>query len=304
MDGADPSTVGGVAMKILITGEKGFIGSNLVKAFKTGVLGQHHAIADGNEIIFAPCNLIDLDKWTDKIKLDRIYHLASTPSPAKYKKDPLYVMLTNVRGTYNILELAKRTKARVLFTSTVDVDKQYPSSDLRACYVDSKKCAEDLCNLYRVSGVDVRIARLYSTYGPGMMPDDGRVIPEFIKAAMKGQPLKVYGDGSQLDSFCYIADMMNALYRLMEHDESIPVMELGNPLLTGACGLIRIDDLAKMVKNICRSQSQIEYVPYSGYNKFRVPDIALAKEYLGWMPIVGLSTGLERTVQAMKEVIL
>jgi UDP-glucuronate decarboxylase len=303
MDGTGHADVGGETMKILITGERGFIGSSLVRAFQTGILHAHHAIADVTEIIHPPCNLIDLDQWTDKIKLDRIYHLASTPSPFKYKKKPLYVMMSNVQGTFNILELAKRTGARVLFTSTVDVDKQYPSNDSRACYVDSKKCAEDLCHLYRDT-VDVRIARLYSTYGPGMMPDDGRVIPEFIKLALQNKPISIYGDGSQMDSFCYITDMLQALYRFMEAEDPTKEMELGNPLLTGAYGLTTIIDLAKMIISICRSDSTISHISYNGFNKFRVPNIAIAKRELGgWIPMVGLGEGLEKTVHAMKEVL-
>ena len=289
-------------MKILVTGQNGFIGQALIKAIKEGVFARHHAILDDHDIITLPCDVRDIDVDNVKIKVDRIYHLAGTPSPAKYKLDPTRVLMSSIQGTHKILELAKKTGARVLFTSTINTDKYYPSNDPRACYVDGKKIAEDLCYLYKDS-VDVRIARLFSTYGVGMKPDDGRVIPQFIVNALKNEPINIYGDGYQVDSFCYVSDMVSALHALMEIDENPkkPV-ELGNAMVTGAKGITSIEDLATQIINMCESKSVIYHVAITGMDKERIPNMAYASKVLKWSPDVSLFMGLRMTIASFKEV--
>jgi UDP-glucuronate decarboxylase len=292
-------------MKVLVTGHHGFIGSNIVKAIN--LAGQDVEILTMVEDIR---HLHPYDKTL--LPIDQIYHLASTPSPANYKKRPIDVIMGNVHGTYNVLELARKSHAKMLFTSTIDTDKYYPIDNSRAVYIDSKKVAEDLCYVYRKnSNVDVRIARLYSTYGPGMKPNDGRVIPEFIKAALHNEPLYIIGDGSQVDSFCYISDMTRALRRLMEMDSDLYTgpIEIGNPLMAGAYGLITIKELAKVIIAICKSYSEIVNIPVSIpvlnriINAPRIPNIAEATEKLHWRPRTGLYEGLELTIKSFREMV-
>ena len=290
-------------MNILITGHKGFIGANLVKSYQDGTFAKHFAIKDDFNIITLPrCDvkLIDLEKT--KTKIDRIYHLAGTPSPAKYKKNPVDVLLSSVMGTFNVLELAKQTGARVVFTSTIDTEKYYPSSDPRACYTDGKKAAEDLCYLYRDS-VDVRVARLFSTYGEGMKPDDGRVIPVFIQKALNNEPISIYGNGTQIDSFCYISDMVHGLHALMEGENPDSPIELGNPFVQGYnSGLASLGDLASLIIELCQSKSKISYVMSTGHDKERIPNIVYAMKVLKWAPVVGLKQGLTNTIRYFKGV--
>jgi UDP-glucuronate decarboxylase len=289
-------------MKILITGERGFLGSNLKKAFKSNLFATHFAIKEDFEIISLPCDVKEIDLMNTKIKVDRIYHLAGVPSPTKYKKNPVDVLLSSVWGTFNVLELAKKTGARVLFTSTVNTDKYYPANDPRAVYVDGKKAAEDLCYLYR-NEVDARVVKLFSTYGVGMQINDGRVIPDFIQKALAGEPLSIYGDGSQIDSFCYVSDMIDAFYLLMEADNPGKPVELGNPFIVGRSGLTSIRELAETIIGICHSDSPIRYIPYSGFDKERIPNIVYAMKELNWQPRVGLIEGLEKTAYYFKEVL-
>ena len=289
-------------MNILITGHKGFIGANLVKSYQDGTFAKHFAIKDDFNIITLPrdVKLIDLKKT--KTKIDRIYHLAGTPSPAKYKKNPVDVLLSSVMGTFNVLELAKQTGARVVFTSTIDTEKYYPSSDARACYTDGKKAAEDLCYLYRDS-VDVRVARLFSTYGEGMKPDDGRVIPVFIQKALNNEPISIYGNGTQIDSFCYISDMVHGLHALMEGENPDSPIELGNPFVQGYnSGLASIGELASLIIELCQSKSKISYVMSTGHDKERIPNIVYAMKVLKWTPVVGLKQGLTNTIRYFKGV--
>jgi UDP-glucuronate decarboxylase len=288
-------------MKILITGQKGFLGSNLTKAFKTGLFAADPAIKDDYNI--SDCgdvrNVSENDYYFGEVS--RIYHLAGTPSPTKYKLFPSNVLMSSVQGTKNILEVAKRTGARVLFTSTIDTERFYPSDNPRSAYVDGKKCAEDLCYQYRHE-VDVRVIKLFSTYGEGMNYDDGRVIPTFIRAAINNDPIIVYGDGTQIDSFCYVSDMVQALYLTMEHDNPNKVIELGNPFTDRHNGLVSIGELATAIIDIAKSKSKITYVPNMAFDKERIPNIHYAVRHLGWSPLTGLREGLERTIKYFREV--
>ena len=289
-------------MKILITGNNGFIGSNLEVGLTKGVLFSHHALNELTEIVKFPLDIRRYHLDTGIMKVDRIYHLAGSPSPLKYKKDPVKVIMTSVQGTYNILELARISGARVLFSSTIDTDRSYPSDHPRAAYTDSKKVAEDLCYLYG-HDTDVRVARLFSTYGPGMKLDDGRVIPQFIKNALEDKPITIYGDGTQIDSFCYIDDMVQALHSLMEGDNPKKTVELGNPVIQGrSAGLTSIGELAETIKQVCNSKSPIQYFNSNTIDKTRIPDVLYANRNLGWYPKVGLREGIERTVEYFRGV--
>ena len=304
MDGAGIENVGGDAMKLLITGQRGFLGTNLYKSFNSGLLGSDPAIKDDYNFLdlgdAGDVRTLNADDFSFG-DLDRIYHLAGTPSPTKYKLWPAFVLISSVMGTRNILEVAKTTGARVLFTSTVDTEKFYPSDNARAAYVDGKKCAEDLCFQYRHE-VNVRIIKLFSTYGEGMAYNDGRVIPTFIRAAINDDPLVVYGDGTQIDSFCYVADMIQGLYKAMEHDNPNKTIELGNPFTDRHSGLVSIGELANAIIDISKSKSKITYVPGLPFDKERIPNIHYAVRHLGWQPVVGLREGLERTIKYFREV--
>jgi len=289
-------------MNVLITGHKGFIGAHLERALRKGMLFQNHAILERDEVITSDADIRDLDSEAVLAKIDRIYHLAGSPSPVKYKQNPIEVIMSTVQGTYNVLELARKTGARVLFASTIDTDKYYPPTNPRAAYTDSKKVAEDLCYQYR-NDVDIRVARLFSTYGPGMLPDDGRVVPAFILAALNGTPISVYGDGTQIDSFCYITDMIQGLYKLMENENPGKPVELGNPFIMGpGTGLISIGELARMIIELCESRSGINFINADSFDRTRIPDMSYAKSKLDWYPVIGIRQGLEKTVKYMREV--
>jgi UDP-glucuronate decarboxylase len=291
-------------MKILVTGHNGFIGTALIKALKSGLFANHHAILDDADIVTLPCDVREIDVENVKLKVDRIYHLAGTPSPAKYKINPTKVLMSSIQGTYKVLELAKKCGARVLFTSTINTDAYYPSRNSRSCYVDGKKVAEDLCYLYS-NEVDVRVARLFSTYGVGMKLDDGRVIPNFIVKALKNEEITIFGDGTQVDSFCYINDMVQALHSFMEtEDNPNRPIELGNALVTGAKGITTIKDLADQIVELCESKSSINYVSFSGLDKERIPNVAYASKILKWTPGVSLSAGLKETIYSFREAML
>jgi UDP-glucuronate decarboxylase len=285
-------------MKILITGARGFLGTNLKNAFEKGLFASHHAIGHEFEV-FPEMGDIRVPRG---INVDRIYHLAGTPSPTKYKVKPVDVIMSSVQGTYNILELAKKTGARVLFVSTVDTDRYYSPDKPRAAYVDGKKCAEDLCYAYS-KDVDVRVVKLFSSYGEGMHADDGRVIPSFIRAALRNDPLIVYGDGSQIDSFCYVSDTIQALYLTMESTNPNKTIEIGNPFLDRHCGLISIKELAMAIVELCESKSQIIFVPRDDIDKERVPNIHYLTKTLGWYPMVGLREGLKKTIEYYRGVL-
>ncbi len=280
-------------MRVFVTGDKGFVGSWLCDRLRT----------ESHEVVTLPPSAYDIRQpeslWEIK-DIDRIYHLASKPSPKWHTEEPIRTIMTSVVGTYNILELAKRTSARVFLASTVDVENYYAPSHPRASYVEGKKSAEVLCLAYRNEyGVDVKVARLFSSYGPGMKLDDGRVIPVFILKALRNEPIEIVGDGEQIDSFCYITDMVDGIVNFMESGDWLPgPIEIGNPFLNGnATGLITIGDLAEKIVSICGSSSDIICKPSESVNKNRIPNIYAAKKYLDWIPRVGLKNGLTVTVE-------
>jgi len=239
------------------------------------------------------------------LEVDRIYHLACPASPVHYQKNPIKTIKTNVIGTLNVLGIAKRVGARILLASTSEVygdPTVHPQPEAywgnvnpvgpRSCYDEGKRVAESLMIAYHIqNNVDIRIARIFNCYGPRMAINDGRVISNFIVQALLGMDLTVYGDGQQTRSFCYVDDMVEGLYRLMEQEEVIGPVNLGNP------DEYRIIDLAKVIIEITGSSSRIVHKPLPEDDpRRRCPDISLARRVLSWEPKVPLKEGLRRTV--------
>jgi UDP-glucuronate decarboxylase len=283
-------------LKILVTGSSGFIGTHLCKRLRE--MGETVIPWD-----FPDHDIrVPFDGFEEP--LDRIYHLASNPSPVKYKKRLTETITTNVVGSLNILMLARSNKARVFLTSTTDASDPLPSDNPRACYIDSKKVAEDLFFTYhREYGVDIRVARLYSTYGPGMRLDDGRVIPEFILKALGDQEINVLGNGRQLDSFCYVDDMVDGLIKFMESKASLWANHLCHimPIELGYSPATTIKNLALKVIELTGSSSLIIQSIDRGRFNDRTPEFWKAKELLNWQATTSLEEGLSRTIEYFRE---
>ncbi len=245
------------------------------------------------------------------VEVDEIYNLACPASPIHYQRDPVQTTKTAVHGAINMLGLAKRVKAKILLASTSEVygdPEVHPQTEdyrgrvntigPRACYDEGKRCAETLFfDYYRQHNLRIRIARIFNTYGPRMHPNDGRVVSNFIMQALKGQPLTVYGDGSQTRSFCYVDDLIDGMLSLMAAgDEFTGPVNLGNPVE------FTIGELAEMVVAMTGSKSQIvfERLPEDDPVQ-RQPDISLARRELGWEPKVPLEAGLEKTIAYFRD---
>ncbi|MCL4374341.1 SDR family oxidoreductase [Patescibacteria group bacterium] len=306
-------------MKVIIAGGAGFIGSNLTDYFinrhatvtvidnlitgKKTNLEQWHAHP---RLRFIETDVCDLD-ISVLPKADRVYHLASPASPIQYKKHPLMTMRANSTGTERLLEFCRRSGSQpFIFTSTSEVYGDplvHPQVEsywgnvnpvgVRSCYDESKRYAEALAvNYQRKYRLDVRIARLFNTYGPRMEKNDGRVVSNFIMQAITQQPITIYGDGQQTRSFCYVDDMVNALAALGDQEKlSETIINLGNP------HEITISQLATIIKTLTGSRSKIVTQPIGADDpKKRQPDITKAKRYLNWQPTIGLETGLKKTI--------
>jgi UDP-glucuronate decarboxylase len=301
-------------MRILITGGAGFIGSHLCDRL----------IADGQEVICLDnfftgrrenvLHLLDNHNFellrhdvTEPILLevDQIYNLACPASPIHYQFNPVKTVKTNVVGTLNMLGLAKRVHARILQASTSEVygdPLEHPQTEaywgnvnpigLRSCYDEGKRVAETLMmDYHRQNHVDTRIARIFNTYGPRMLENDGRVVSNFIVQALQGRPLTVYGDGKQTRSFCYVEDLVDGLVRLMNADKLYDPVNLGNR------GEFTIDELATEVARLCGADTNIKHEPLPAVDpRQRKPDTTRAHDLLGWEPKVMLREGLERTI--------
>jgi UDP-glucuronate decarboxylase len=244
------------------------------------------------------------------VEVDRIYNLACPASPVHYQHNPVKTVKTNVMGTLNMLGLAKRVRARFLQASTSEVygDPQvHPQPESywgnvnpigpRSCYDEGKRVAETLCfDYHHQNKVDIRVIRIFNTYGPRMLPNDGRVVSNFIVQALLNRPITLYGDGSQTRSFCYVDDLVEGMLRMMDQDDFIGPVNLGNP------GEFTIRELAEMVLEITGSTSPLTYGPLPKDDPTRrQPDITLAKEKLGWSPRVPLREGLEKTIAYFKD---
>jgi UDP-glucuronate decarboxylase len=301
-------------MRILVTGGAGFIGSHLCER----LLGEgHEVICLDNFFTGSKRNIFHLlDNHRFELirhdiiepillEVDRIYHLACPASPIHYQYNPVKTLKTSVMGTINMLGLAKRVRARILLASTSEVygDPQvHPQTEaywgnvnpigVRSCYDEGKRVAETLMmDYHRQNRVDIRIIRIFNTYGPRMAINDGRVVSNFIVQALKGEELTVYGEGSQTRSFCYVDDLLEGMIRMMECDGFIGPVNLGNPTET------TILEFARRIVALTGATSQIAYNPLPADDpKQRQPDITLARERLGWEPRVPVAEGLKKTI--------
>ena len=306
-------------MKILVTGGAGFLGSHLIDR----LMEQGHDVLCLDN--FFTGTKRNIDHWighhnfelirhdiTEPIRLecDRIYHLACPASPVHYQYNPVKTIKTNVVGTLNMLGLAKRVKARFLLASTSEVygdpdvhpqPEEYRGNvntiGIRSCYDEGKRVAETLAfDYHRQNGVDIRVMRIFNTYGPRMLENDGRVVSNFIVQALKGIPLTVYGDGSQTRSFCYVSDLIEGMMRLMENDEHLGPVNIGNP------GEYTILQLAETIQRMVNPDAEIIYEPLPQDDPTqRQPDITRAKNWLGWEPTIELKEGLEKTIADFRE---
>ncbi|OKH19957.1 UDP-glucuronic acid decarboxylase family protein [[Limnothrix rosea] IAM M-220] len=306
-------------MRILVTGGAGFLGSHLIdRLMEAG----HEVICLDNFYTGRKQNVL---KWmgnpyfelirhdiTEPIRLevDQIYHLACPASPVHYQYNAIKTVKTNVMGTLNMLGLAKRVKARFFLASTSEVygdPDVHPQPEtywgnvntigIRSCYDEGKRMAETLTfDYHRSNGVDIRVVRIFNTYGPRMLPNDGRVVSNFIVQALQGKPLTVYGDGSQTRSFCYVSDLVEGFIRLMEGDFIGPV-NLGNP------GEYTILQLAETIQRMVNPDAELTFEPLPQDDpKQRQPDITRAKTYLNnWQPTVQLEEGLEKTIAYFRD---
>ena len=301
-------------MKVLVTGGAGFIGSHLCERL----------IAQGHEVVCLDNfftgrrdnvrHLLDYSRFELLrhdvcepllLEVDQIYNLACPASPVHYQYNPIKTVKSNVMGTLNMLVLARRVGARILQASTSEVYGEphvHPQTEtywgnvnpigLRSCYDEGKRVAETLMmDYHRQNKVDTRIARIFNTYGPRMAESDGRVVSNFIVQALRGEPLTLYGDGSQTRSFCYVDDLVEGLLRLMNVDGVHDPVNLGNP------GEFSIRQLAEAIAELCEAELTIVYRPLPQDDPTqRRPEITRAMQLLGWEPGVQLRQGLERTV--------
>jgi len=244
------------------------------------------------------------------VEVDQIYNLACPASPIHYQFNPIKTIKTSTVGMVNMLGLAKRVNARILQASTSEVygdPEVHPQPESywgnvnpigeRSCYDEGKRVAETLCmDYHRQNKVDVRIVRIFNTYGPRMHPKDGRVVSNFIVQALKDEPISLYGDGSQTRSFCYVDDLLEALMRMMDQDDNIGPVNIGNP------NEFTIKELAEKVVELTKSKSKVEYKELPADDpKQRQPDISLAKKLLKWQPKTELAEGLEKTIAYFRE---
>lgn len=305
-------------MRILVTGGAGFIGSHLIDR----LMHQDHEVLCLDN--FYTGHKRNIAHWlgnpsfelirhdvTEPIRLevDQIYHLACPASPVHYQYNPVKTIKTNVLGTMNMLGLAKRVKARFLLASTSEVygdpeihpqTEEYRGSvntiGIRSCYDEGKRVAETLAfDYHRQNDVDIRVVRIFNTYGPRMLENDGRVVSNFIVQALRGQPLTIYGEGSQTRSFCYASDLVEGIMRLMNGDQKGP-MNLGNP------GEYTILELAKAVQQMVNPDAPLKFEPLPQDDpRRRKPDITKAQSWLGWEPKVPLMEGLKLTIADFRQ---
>jgi UDP-glucuronate decarboxylase len=308
-------------MPTLVTGGAGFLGSHLCERlvkqgeevicldnFFTGRRKNVAHLLDYKNFELMRHDVVD----PFKVEVDRIYNLACPASPIHYQYNPIKTVKTSVMGAINCLGLAKRVGARILQASTSEIygdPEVHPQPEsyrgnvnpigLRSCYDEGKRCAETLFfDYYRENKVDIRVIRIFNTYGPKMRADDGRVVSNFIVQAIRGEDLTLYGDGSQTRSFCYVDDLIDGMMGVMEQEESVGPVNLGNPTE------FTIRQLAEAVLGRIVTTSKITQEPLPADDPTqRKPDISLAQKLLSWNPSVELTAGLDRTIPYFREII-
>ena len=308
-------------MPSLVTGGAGFLGSHLCERL---VKQGEEVICLDNFFTGRRKNIAHLFDYKNfevlrhdvvdpfKVEVDRIYNLACPASPIHYQYNPIKTVKTSVMGAINCLGLAKRVGARILQASTSEVygdPEVHPQTEsyrgnvnpigLRSCYDEGKRCAETLFfDYHRENKVDIRVIRIFNTYGPQMTPDDGRVVSNFIVQALKGEDITLYGDGSQTRSFCYVDDLIDGMMGIMEQQESVGPVNLGNPTE------FTIRQLAEAVLQKVETPSKIVEKPLPADDPTqRKPDIALAQKIMSWEPKMTLPEGLDRTIPYFREII-
>lgn len=309
--------------RILVTGGAGFLGSHLCKRL----------LDDGNEVVCldnyftgSKSNIVELldNPYFELmrhdvtmplyVEVDQIYNLACPASPVHYQYDPVQTTKTSVHGAINMLGLAKRTGAKIFQASTSEVygdPEVHPQPEsywgkvnpigIRSCYDEGKRCAETLFfDYHRQHNLDIKVARIFNTYGPHMNPSDGRVVSNFIVQALKGEDITIYGDGSQTRSFCYCDDLIEGFIRLMNSPDGVTgPINLGNP------GEFTMLELAEKILALTNSSSRLVKMPLPQDDpKQRRPNISLAKEQLGWEPKINLEEGLKKTISYFEKVVL
>ena len=314
-------------MNILVTGGAGFIGSHLTEYllnqrhqvivldnFFTGSKDNLKHLEDNPNLKIIEHDIVDMLKRKkldlEEFKIDQIYNLACPASPVHYQHDPVKTVKANVLGMINMLKLAKVADSRILQASTSEVygnPEVHPQPEdylgsvnctgPRSCYDEGKRCAETLCfDYHRENKVDIKVVRIFNTYGPRMAVDDGRVVSNFIIQALKGEDITIYGDGSQTRSFCYVDDLVKGMVSMMETGNFIGPVNLGNP------GEFTIKELAEKILKLTNSGSKIRVakeLPKDDPIR-RKPDISLAKEKLEWQPEIDLEQGLKKTIEYFK----
>ena len=306
-------------MRILVTGGAGFLGSHLCERL----------LEAGNEVVCLDnyftgrkkniSHLRDNPMFESirhdvvdpiKLEVDQIYNLACPASPVHYQYNAIKTVKTSVMGAINTLGLAKRVNARILQASTSEVygdPEVHPQPEsyhgnvnpigLRSCYDEGKRCAETLFfDYHRMNNVDIRVVRIFNTYGPRMLADDGRVVSNFIVQALNNDPITIYGEGNQTRSFCYVDDLIEAIISMMNQDTEIGPVNIGNP------GEFTMKELAELVVKMTGSKSELSYEPLPADDPAqRKPDITLAEKVLGWKPEIPLEEGLVKTIDYFRE---
>ena len=311
-----------MSARVLVTGGAGFIGSHLCKRL---VEQGCEVLCVDNYFTGSKKNVVALQDYSNfelmrhdvtfplYVEVDQIYNLACPASPIHYQSDPVQTTKTSVHGAINMLGLAKRTRAKILQASTSEVygdPEEHPQAEgywgrvnpigVRACYDEGKRCAETLFFDYRRQhGLNIKVARIFNTYGPNMHREDGRVVSNFIVQALRGEAITIYGEGRQTRSFCYVSDLVDGLVRLMaSSDEICGPINLGNP------DEFQILQLAEKILVMTGSRSEIVYQPLPEDDPAqRQPDISLAREVLDWSPNVALDEGLAHTIEYFQTLI-
>jgi UDP-glucuronate decarboxylase len=308
-------------MKILVTGGAGFLGSHLCEKL---LLTGHEVVALDNLVTGSKANIDHLFSnskfefirhdvtFPIYLEIEGIFNLACPASPKKYQSDPVQTLKTSVHGAINLLGLAKRTKAKILQASTSEIygdPNVSPQNEsywgnvnpigIRSCYDEGKRAAETLFSDYhRQYNLDIRIARIFNTYGPKMAEDDGRVVSNFIVQALSNQPITIYGDGNQTRSFCYVDDLISGLVKLFDQPGINTPVNLGNPVA------INMKDLANEIIKYTKSESKLVFKDLPQDDPVdRLPDITKARKILNWEPFVDREAGLNKTIEYFKNIL-